>query len=127
MTHTKTLTFALLLAAVSAPAIEQLQAGEAPTPEQVQAGEAPATVAPEKEQAVRELQAQMAAVQWTRPAAQQLLEYVQRVSEEGLDPADYGPDKLRDALANSDDAALATAATDTFLRLSSDLALGHVR
>src|SRR5512139_1918039 len=121
------LPFALLLAAVSTPAMAQLQSGEAPTPEQVKAGEAPATIVPEKEQALRELQAQMAAVRWTHPAAQELLDYVAKVDAEGLDPADYGPDRLRAALAGTDDAALAAAATDTFLRLSSDLALGHVR
>jgi len=121
------LPFALLLAAVSTPAMAQLQSGEAPTAEQVKAGEAPATIVPEKEQALRELQAQMAAVRWTRSAAQDLLDYVGKVDAEGLEPADYGPDRLRAALAATDDAALAAAATDTFLRLSSDLALGHVR
>jgi murein L,D-transpeptidase YcbB/YkuD len=66
-------------------------------------------------------------VRWSRSAAAELLAYVDRVDEEGLDPADYGPDRLREALAGGDQTELSTAATDTFLRLSSDLALGHVR
>ncbi|MDB5697768.1 MAG: L,D-transpeptidase [Alphaproteobacteria bacterium] len=117
----------LLLAATSAPALAQLQNGEAPTPEQVAAGEVPATPVQEKEQAMRALQAQMAAVHWTRPAAQELLAYVQRIGEEGLDPLDYNADRLQAALAAPDDAALSFIATDIFLRVSADLALGHAR
>lgn len=120
-------TASLLIAAAGTPALAQLQAGEAPTPEQVQAGEAPAQVVPEEEKVLRELQAQMAAVRWTRLAAQDLLTFVGRVGEEGLDPRDYAPNQLRAALAGNDDSALSIAATDTFLRISSDLALGHVR
>ena len=112
---------------LATPAVAQLQRGEAPTTEQIKAGEAPAAPIPEAERALRALQAQMAAVRWTRAAAQDLLVYVMRVGEEGLDPADYRPDRLRKMLAGNDEQALSTAATDTFLRLSSDLALGHVR
>ena len=118
---------ALPLALAASPLAAQLQQGEAPTAEQIRTGEAPAAPIPEKEQALRELQAQMAALRWTRPAAQELLAYVQRVGEEGLDPSDYSPEKLREALAGRDDVALSTVASDIFLRLSSDLALGHVR
>jgi murein L,D-transpeptidase YcbB/YkuD len=118
---------ALLGSVVAVPAAAQLQNGEAPTPEQVQAGEAPAKLVTEKEQALRALQSQMLAARWSRPAAQDLYTYVQRVSEEGLDPKDYGAERLAAALASGDETALSTAATDTFLRLSSDLALGHVR
>ncbi|HKT15544.1 MAG TPA: L,D-transpeptidase family protein [Allosphingosinicella sp.] len=121
------LPIALLLAATAAPAVAQLQAGEAPTPEQVQAGEAPATIVPEHERVARELEAQMAALRWTRTAAQDLFAYVMRVEDEGLDSSDYGREALSAGLAGTDDVALSTAATDTFLRLSSDLALGHVR
>jgi L,D-transpeptidase YcbB len=116
-----------LAAIAAAPAFAQLQEGEAPTAEQIQAGEAPAVPIPEEERALRELQAQMAAVQWTRPTAADLLFFVQKIGEEGLDPADYALDRLQAALAGNDQAALSTAATDTFLRVSSDLALGHVR
>jgi murein L,D-transpeptidase YcbB/YkuD len=117
----------VLLGAVSAPALAQLQSGEQPTPEQVAAGEAPAVVIPEEELALRELQAQMAALRWTRSAATQLLSYIQQVGVEGLDPEDYEPTRLLDAIAKGDDIQLSTVATDTFLRISSDLALGRVR
>jgi murein L,D-transpeptidase YcbB/YkuD len=66
-------------------------------------------------------------VDWNRPAAQELLSYIERIGEEGLDPADYQPGRLREALASSDPAQLNTVATELFLRVSSDLALGHVR
>src|SRR5439155_2814156 len=118
---------ALTLLATAEPAFAQLQRGEAPTPEQIQAGEAPAAPEPEAEKAARELQTQMAALHWTRAAAQDLLTYVQGVGVEGLDPKDYAPDRLTTALAGTDDALLSTVATDAFLRISSDLALGHVR
>lgn len=111
----------------SAPSFAQLQRGEAPTKEQIEAGEAPAAPMPEAERALRELQAQVAAARWTRIGAQELLGYVQQVAGEGLEPADYLPEQLAAALAGNDEGALSRAATDTFLRLSSDLALGHVR
>jgi murein L,D-transpeptidase YcbB/YkuD len=118
---------ALGLAALATPALAQLQQGEKPTQEQVATGEAPATPIDESEKALRALQDRARTVRWSRAAATDLLAYVERVHEEGLDPADYGRDRLGDALAGRDDAELSTAATDTFLRLSSDLALGHVR
>jgi murein L,D-transpeptidase YcbB/YkuD len=118
---------AALLAVAWGPASAQLQSGEKPTEEQVAAGEAPAEVIPEEEKALRELQAQMAALRWTQPAARELLAFIYRVGEEGLDPADYLPDRLLDAIASNDEAILSTVATDTFLRVSSDLALGRVR
>jgi murein L,D-transpeptidase YcbB/YkuD len=117
----------LLLAATGAPALAQLQNGEAPTPEQVAAGEVVANPVEDKAQALRALQAQMAAVHWTRPAAQDLLTYIQRIGDEGLDPLDYSADRLQAALAERDDAALSFIATDIFLRVSADLALGHAR
>jgi len=115
----------LLLAA--APAAAQLQAGEAPTQEQIEAGEAPATPVSEEEKVARELQTQMAALRWTPAAAQALVIYIQGVGVEGLDPADYAVDRLQAAIAAQDIDAISTAATDSFLRISSDLALGHVR
>ena len=117
----------ILLAATATPALAQLKQGEAPTKEQVAAGEAPATPLAEGETALRSLQNPALAPNWTVPAARELLDYVEAVGGDGLDPADYRAEALRAALAAGDPAALRTAATDTFLRLSSDLALGHVR
>jgi murein L,D-transpeptidase YcbB/YkuD len=66
-------------------------------------------------------------VEWNRAAAEDLLAYIERISEEGLDPADYEPRRLRSAIASGDAEQLNAVATAAFLRVSSDLALGHVR
>jgi murein L,D-transpeptidase YcbB/YkuD len=119
---------ALLLAtAGSGPAFAQLEKGEKPTAEQVAAGEVPAAPISEAERALRALPTGMSAPSWTPEAARDLLAYVQQVDAEGLDPADYDPDRLRAAIEAGDRTSLSAAATDTFLRVSSDLALGHVR
>jgi murein L,D-transpeptidase YcbB/YkuD len=66
-------------------------------------------------------------VEWNKAAAQDLLGYIERIDEEGLDPADYDPSRLQAALAGQDKAELNAIATELFLKVSSDLALGHVR
>ncbi|MDP8993874.1 MAG: L,D-transpeptidase family protein [Pseudomonadota bacterium] len=71
--------------------------------------------------------APLPAAVWTRPAAEALLAYLNGVAAEGLDPAAYRPERLRAALAERDEAAMAAAATDIFLRLSADLSGGFVR
>jgi murein L,D-transpeptidase YcbB/YkuD len=63
---------------------------------------------------------------WSRDDAQELLAYIERVDEEGLDPADYKPSALREAIEAKGD-ALDTVATQTFLKLAGDLMFGHVR
>ena len=118
---------ALLLAAAAAPALAQVKPGDRPTEGQVAAGEAPATPIAEGETVFRGLSNPASAQQWTKKAATDLLAYVDRIGEEGLDPADYGAERLREALADADGLALRVVATDIFLRVSSDLALGHVR
>src|SRR3546814_18688271 len=69
----------------------------------------------------------MPVAEWGREDVEDLLAYVERVGEEELDPADYQPERLRAALAGADEIELGRAATDVFLRLSSDLSLGHAR
>ncbi|HET9460004.1 MAG TPA: L,D-transpeptidase family protein [Sphingomicrobium sp.] len=64
---------------------------------------------------------------WEIGDVQQLLGFIRQVGKEGLDPADYDPQGLEAALRSGDPVALSAAATDRFNRLSSDLALGHVR
>ncbi|MDP9421484.1 MAG: L,D-transpeptidase family protein [Pseudomonadota bacterium] len=64
---------------------------------------------------------------WRPDQARALLNYIYNVGREGLNPADYDADGLLAALASGDPALLAQAATDRFNKLSSDLALGHVR
>ena len=77
--------------------------------------------------AVQTPAAPLPSVAWTRDAAQSLLAYVEGVGAEGLDPDDYSPARLREAIASRDDAQIGTAATDTFLRLATDLSGGAVR
>ena len=64
---------------------------------------------------------------WDAVSAQDLLFYIQQVGKEGLNPADYDPAGLAAAIQARDQIAMSQAATDRFDRLSSDLALGHVK
>ncbi|MEA3031881.1 MAG: L,D-transpeptidase YcbB [Sphingomonadales bacterium] len=63
---------------------------------------------------------------WRRESAQELLLYIEAVGQEGLDPADYNPDRLRAAIAG-DEASLSQVASPIFLRLVADLSGGAVR
>jgi murein L,D-transpeptidase YcbB/YkuD len=63
---------------------------------------------------------------WNKRDAGDLLTFIQGIGTEGLDPADYNPDVLSQALAG-DDATLDAVATRTFLKVASDLSFGHVR
>ncbi len=64
---------------------------------------------------------------WQVQQAQSLLTYINNIGREGLSPADYDPAGLISAMSSGDPMVLAQAATDRFNKLSSDLALGHVR
>ena len=64
---------------------------------------------------------------WPVADVQALKTYIAGVGREGLDPTDYDPLGLDRAMASGDPVAMSKAATDRFLKLSSDLALGHVR
>jgi murein L,D-transpeptidase YcbB/YkuD len=55
------------------------------------------------------------------------LSFIEGIGQEGLDPADYDPQGLAAALQGGDPMKLSEVATDRFKRVSSDLALGHVR
>lgn len=63
---------------------------------------------------------------WSSRDAEQLLSYVEAIGQEGLDPVDYDPPRLRRALAEGG-GALDRVATETFLHLATDLRQGHVR
>jgi murein L,D-transpeptidase YcbB/YkuD len=115
-----------LAATTAMPAYAQLKEGEKPTEQQIATGEAPATAFSKAETVYRGLSGTMVARNWTRPAAEELLGYIDSVGDEGLEPADYRPEILRAALGGRDQDALDRAATDSFLRLSADLALGNV-
>ncbi|TFI57388.1 L,D-transpeptidase [Sphingomonas parva] len=92
--------------AVPAPAPVQAPVAATPT---VQAAPAP-----------------VVAAEWKRKQAQELLAYVEAIGEEGLDPADYNPERLRQAI-DAKDERLSAVATETFLKVASDLMFGHVR
>ena len=127
MSSLKKLPLLIALAATTAsPAFAQLQAGEKPTEAQIATGETTAVKVSEAETVYRGLSGTMVARKWTRPAAETLLGFVDSAGDEGLEPADYRPEALRAALAGRDELALDSAATDSFLRLSADLALGNV-
>ena len=64
---------------------------------------------------------------WSRAAAEELLAYVEAIGQEGLDPAAYGPDRLRAEIASGQEALWTPVATQTFLRLATDLSGGYVR
>ncbi len=64
---------------------------------------------------------------WNPLAAQELLGYIGGIGREGLDPRDYDPGKLQAALASGNPQLLAQVASDSFKKVASDLALGHVR
>ena len=64
---------------------------------------------------------------WDAVSAQDLLYYIQQVGKDGLNPADYDPAGLAAAIQAGDPVMMSQVATDRFNRLSSDLALGHVK
>jgi L,D-transpeptidase YcbB len=64
---------------------------------------------------------------WQANQAQTLLNYIRQVGRDGLSPADYDMTGLEAAMRSGDPVAMSQAATDSFNKLASDLALGHVR
>jgi L,D-transpeptidase YcbB len=87
----------------------------APLPEGVQAQPEPAPLPPPPPPL------------WQVMQAKALLDYINGIGREGLSPADYDPAGLIAAMRSGDPMVLSQAATDRFNKLSSDLALGHVR
>ncbi len=120
----------LAYAQTSAPA-QPLPVATVPAPP---AATARPVVAPQPAQPQPSVEAQPAPLQivlpppvWTPADAHQLLAAIHAVSAEGLDPADYDPAGLAQAIATGHPAVFSPAATERFNLLSSDLALGHVR
>lgn len=64
---------------------------------------------------------------WDPQTAGTLLAYIERIDSHGLDPADYAPAQLEQALASGDAARLERQATDSFARVAADLAIGRVK
>jgi L,D-transpeptidase YcbB len=64
---------------------------------------------------------------WDVISAEDLLSYIRQISREGLNPSDYDPDGLAAVLRSRNPVLISREATDRFNRVSSDLALGHVK
>ena len=64
---------------------------------------------------------------WSPVAAQVLLDFINDVGKEGLDPVDYDPAGLAAAMRGGNALTISAAATDRFVRLADDIANGHVR
>lgn len=64
---------------------------------------------------------------WDPVSVQDLIYFIRQVGAEGLDPSFYDPEGLEAALRTSNPAFFSAAATESFNKLASDLALGHVR
>ncbi|HEY8592073.1 MAG TPA: L,D-transpeptidase family protein [Sphingomicrobium sp.] len=109
----RALVLTLLASAAAAPALAQVAPAVAPA----QAGQPQAAPAP----------APLPPVIWDLVSATDLLNYIRQVGAEGLNPADYQPEALAAAIAARDPMAVSAAATERFNKLSSDLALGHVK
>ena len=111
---------ALLLASPTMPGAIQTAAFAQAEPA------APATVPVQPPQAVAPAPAPQPPL-WRVAAAEELLRYIDSIGEEGLEPAAYAPDRLRQALAGGDPAQLNAVASQTFLKLVTDLSGGQVR
>jgi len=112
--------FALFSAALALPLAAQAQ--QAPAQQQAPAAGAPAQPQPAVAEPVP-----LAPPLWTVPDAQELSATIAAIGREGLNPSDYGPDALAAAIAAGDPVRLSEVASETFRRVASDLALGHVR
>ena len=112
---------ALLLASPTMPAAIQTAAFA-----QAEPAPAAATPAVQPPQGVQPAPAPQP-ILWRVAAAEELLGYVEQIDREGLDPASYAPDRLREALSGGDPLRLNSVASQTFLRLVTDLSGGQVR
>jgi murein L,D-transpeptidase YcbB/YkuD len=64
---------------------------------------------------------------WQPGDVEAMLTVIDGIGSEGLNPRDYDPAGLRTALRSGDPMVISRIATDTYLRLASDLSHGHVR
>jgi murein L,D-transpeptidase YcbB/YkuD len=104
----------LLLAATAVPAAAQSTQELTPTapPPVAQPAPTPAPV--------------VVAGDWKKRDAQDLLAFIDAIGDEGLDPNDYDSDALRQAIYANDKDGLNKVATHAFVKVASDLSLGHV-
>jgi murein L,D-transpeptidase YcbB/YkuD len=104
----------LLLAASAVPAAAQSTQELTPTapPPVAQPAPTPAPI--------------VVAGDWKKRDAQDLLAFIQAIGDEGLDPGDYDADALSQAIDAGDKDGLNKVATHAFVKVASDLSLGHV-
>jgi murein L,D-transpeptidase YcbB/YkuD len=86
----------------------------------------PAKPAPPAPVAAAPAPAPVIAAEWKRKEATELLGFVKAIGKEGLDPADYDPAALEEAI-EAKAPTLSAVATATYLKVASDLMFGHVR
>jgi murein L,D-transpeptidase YcbB/YkuD len=114
--------FSVLACASGGVAIAQAVAPVAATPPQAIA---PATAAPATVPAAPAF-VPLPPPLWDMRDAQLLLDYIQQLGTEGLNPAHYSPAGLAAAIQSRDVGLVSQAANDRFARVASDLALGYV-
>ena len=143
---TSLLLFTALTAAVAAPAISQIRPMGVPTqPQPVATVPAPPRTAPrtapdapvpgnpdfkaDQSQAVQAvpLPPALPPAMWDVPSALELVQYIDQIGGDGLNPADYDATGLQAAIQTGNVLAISAAATQRFNMVSSDLALGHVK
>jgi L,D-transpeptidase YcbB len=71
-------------------------------------------------------QAQDSATRWDQESVSELLAAIEGARAEGLDPRDYDPEPLREALAAGQSVRLDKLASDRFRHLARDYTQGHV-
>ena len=118
----------LALAQTSAPATKPAATAPQTKPAALQ----PATPPPAAQQAAPEVPSAPLPPPapppiWTMADVNQLLLSILNSAREGLDPRDYDSAGLIAAMRTNDPMLLSAAATERFNKLSSDMALGHVR
>ena len=111
-----------LSVAAAAPSLAQVQT-VAPSAAPASPEAAPGPVAA---QLVPEVPPAPPAV-WDAVSAQDLLAFIRGIGREGLEPADYDPAGLDAAIRSNNVAAISAQANERFNRVSSDLALGHIK
>ena len=118
--------FVPALAQVHLPAVQQAPLGRPPVAQPPMAQPVPAPVAQAPGESPPPPPA-LPPVVWDLRNASDLFAFIQGMGAEGLDPADYDPAPLAAAIQAGEPIALSQIATDRFNRVSSDLALGHVK
>lgn len=115
----KSTTFAAACLVLATPAAGQLTSSQATSAQPTD------PIAPQPEN--QPVPAPLPPPVWSPGAVQVLLDMIQGIGADGLAPVDYDPSGLLKAMTSGSPETISAAATDRYLKLASDLALGHVR